>query len=198
MDREVSDADTIAALRAELATVLAAGARAESERDTERDRCLEIVRAIGSVSPPGARDSAKDRWWCAQVSDAVRMIETGDEMPCSAREAVRTAQRERDDVRRTLGELLARIHRDGGHRLVAVGWDAAAKEADVIVVGMLGTQAALREYAPRCFVCDGLATKRVRTSFTTADPACDAHVGKHTVECELAYADVLRACEAKS
>ena len=53
------------------------------------------------------------------------------------------------DIERWAGELLARIHRDGGHHINNVGWEQAFLDADDRVVEWLGrcTDAAL-EAAP--------------------------------------------------
>lgn len=40
-----------------------------------------------------------------------------------------------EGCKRQLGNLLARIHRDGGHRVEAVGWEQAVEEADHLIAG---------------------------------------------------------------
>jgi hypothetical protein len=53
------------------------------------------------------------------------------------------------DIERWAGELLARIHRDGGHHINDVGWEQAFLDADDRVVEWLGRCAdAALEAAP--------------------------------------------------
>jgi len=53
------------------------------------------------------------------------------------------------DIERWAGELLARIHRDGGHHINNVGWEQAFLDADDCVVKWLGRCAnAALEAAP--------------------------------------------------
>lgn len=53
--------------------------------------------------------------------------------PTAAARQVSAALRERDEARRHLGNLLARIHRDGGHYEAKHGTEKAVKDADYIV-----------------------------------------------------------------
>ena len=143
----MSDADTIAALRAQLATVRAAAKQLEASfatRDAYERRVLASVAGVERAALLRELDAAREeaRQWNA---------------------AATRADEERVAARQALGNLLARIHRDGGHRIDRVGWDAAAREADALVVGMLdaarqrdAARAALRSPG-ETLVCDQLA-----------------------------------------
>jgi len=78
------------------------------------------------------RDDAK-----AQHNEALNMC-------ASYMRHLHKAEAERDESRRLLSELLARIHRDGGHYEIVWGRDKATADADTIVLRML---AALQDIA---------------------------------------------------
>lgn len=86
--------------------------------------------------------------WRAEVEAARQMVAIHEtlRMPGAAHphrviveigNALDAAERDRDEARAMLGELLARVHRDGGHRADAAGLAQATREADEIIARLM-------------------------------------------------------------
>lgn len=85
----------------------------------------------------------------ARASDDAKALR-GVAFAVGLREDASDPAEEVERYRTIAGNLLARIHRDGGHHADAIGWERAADEADVIVARLYVERdealAAVREY----------------------------------------------------
>lgn len=98
--------------------------------------------------------------WRAEVEAARQMVAIHEtlRMPGAAHphrviveigNALDAAERDRDEARAMLGELLARVHRDGGHRADAAGLAQATREADEIIARLMAERGEARAEVDR-------------------------------------------------
>lgn len=147
----------------------------------------EIARVTESLDESNARISAQSAMLTG-VANALR----GPPAPLARHShhdldlRVERVIGERDSAQHMLGELLARIHRDGGHYATEHGLAKATTDADSIVCGMLD---AVRERDAMRAIVVGSTTTPTRREFIAAWGWLHGD-GHHRFRVVMDYADV--------
>ncbi len=113
----------------------------QAERELEQTRIREQDNGAKMIESLNERDSLRTE--LEQANEKLtnyRMWEKhyGDILGLHLKTA--EVERERDNLSRHLGNLLARIHRDGGQRQATIGTSGAVSEADSAVVRWIGLE----------------------------------------------------------